>query len=491
MPTYYVDGILGDDTRPGTDRGKAWRTLGRVCRQAFQPGDTILLRRNCIWNEPLRLKGKGTAEQPIRISAYGEGPQPRIVARDAHGVSADEPISFWHVNSLEVSGPEPYSPRGKESGEVCGISFFQEELCEGLRITECAVHDFPGAGITLNTTGEPRVVFKDYAIEHCRVWNVGTGITTGAGPAYGTQFFENFRVAHCTVHDTGTDGITPFMGHDGVIDHCTAFRTGLGITKRSPVAIWYAWAERCAIQFCEAYDNHTAGNTADGGGFDIDGGCKDCVMQYNYSHDNDGAGFLICSWDPENWPIGNIVCRYNLSVNDGLANDYASVHFWQAWDSQVYNNTFVMRASSPVKFVTSSRNIILINNIFYLDSPADRPMVKADHDIAGHTFRHNCWFRTGGGIKFQLPGGEIAGLEKFARLVGAEGEKHADPVFMALKYEDYNLKALSPCLGAGMRIPDTDMGKRDYYGTELTGDTPVHIGCAPRTNRLIPRPLKK
>ena len=66
MPTYYVDGILGDDNRPGTDRTKAWRTLSRVSRQKFEPGDTVLLRRNCTWGEPLRLKGKGTADQPIR-----------------------------------------------------------------------------------------------------------------------------------------------------------------------------------------------------------------------------------------------------------------------------------------------------------------------------------------------------------------------------------------------------------------------------------------
>jgi hypothetical protein len=489
MPTYHVDTVLGDDKKPGTDRTKAWRTLGRVSQQAFEPGDTILLKRNCVWEEPLRLKGKGTKDQPIRISAYGEGPQPRIVVKDSDGISADGPISGWHINSLEVAGADTYSPRDKKSGKVHGIHFTQSDPCDDLRITECLVHDVPGAGIACYTTGDPRPVFTDLVIEDCRVFNAGIGISTCAGPTYGPEYFPNFRVARCTTHDIGTDGIIPFCGTDGVIDHCTAFRTGIGITKRSPVGIWYAWATRCVIQFCESYDNHTAGNTADGGGFDIDGGCTDCIMQYNYSHDNDGAGYLICSWDTEKYPIKGIICRYNLSLNDGLANDYGSIHFWQAWDSHVYNNTCVARQASPVKFMTSSRNITLANNIFFVDSSEDRAIIKSDHDIRTSTFRNNLYFRNNGGVRFELPEGELASFESFVKHVGSEGEKSEDPLFAALKFDDINLKAASPCLGAGLKLPD--MGGRDYAGNELKDNAPVHIGCSPQTTRLIPRPPKK
>jgi hypothetical protein len=53
--------------------------------------------------------------------------------------------------------------------------------------------------------------------------------------------------------------------------------------------------------------------------FDIDGGCTNCVLQYNYSHDNEGSGFQSgpfagCS------PLGDNTIRYNISENDAKKN---------------------------------------------------------------------------------------------------------------------------------------------------------------------------
>ena len=50
------------------------------------------------------------------------------------------------------------------------------------------------------------------------------------------------------------------------------------------------------IQYNESYGDKTAAG-ADGGGFDLDGGTQEeSVMQYNYSHDNDRPGFLLCQY---------------------------------------------------------------------------------------------------------------------------------------------------------------------------------------------------
>ncbi len=53
-----------------------------------------------------------------------------------------------------------------------------------------------------------------------------------------------------------------------------------------------------------------------GAGFDFDGGCTNSTLQYNYSHDNYGAGYLLAQFD--NAPLmKNITIRYNISENDG------------------------------------------------------------------------------------------------------------------------------------------------------------------------------
>ena len=48
------------------------------------------------------------------------------------------------------------------------------------------------------------------------------------------------------------------------------------------------------------------------------------VMQYNYSHDNDGAGYGLYQGSTSA-PWSNNVVRYNISQNDGRKNGYGAI----------------------------------------------------------------------------------------------------------------------------------------------------------------------
>ncbi len=474
----YVDSQLGNDANSGRSPRTPWRSFGRVAREILRPGAQVLLRRGRVWGEPFKLRGRAPADQPIVVGAYGDGPRPRIDAGQTHAISADEPVSGWRISGLELTSTNDLNPTRKITGGTCGIFLQQQEACEGLTIEDCLIHDTSGPGIYLVATGEPRPVFRDTVIERCEVFNASCGIQFLAPSHHSVDSFTRFRVAHCVVHDIGGDGIVPFCSRGGVIEHCVAYRTGLGVAPEdhSPVAIWYAWAKNCVIQFCEAYDNHTGGQKADGGGFDFDGGCTDCVMQYNYSHDNDGAGYLICSWDPVQWPCTGCVCRYNLSVNDGLANDYSSILFWQSVDCQVYNNTCITRVASPLKFTSDTHGHLIANNVFYVNAFAHIPLVRSAFDVRGNQFRRNLYYHLSGAVHFQIQGQRLEGLEQFAALVAGEGEILGEPRFTDMARADVHLSPGSPCVGAGMRLPD--MGARDYYGAPLGKTGPVDIGCA-------------
>ncbi len=486
---YYVDAVKGSDERSGSNVGEAWRSLGRASAARLLPGDELLLRRGCVWNEELTIRGRGTPEQPISLGAYGEGPRPRISARETHAVSADEPISAWRISGLELTSTNDLNPTRKILGGTCGIFFRQEELCDGLMIDDCLIHDTSGPGIYLVATGPEKPVFRDVVIEHCTVHNASCGIQFLGDPVLAPGFFPDFHVSHCVVHDIGGDGIMPSCGLDGLVEHCTAYRTGLGVSSEdhSPVAIWYAWARNCIIQCCEAYDNRTGGRKADGGGFDLDGGCTNCIMQYNYSHDNQGAGYLICSWDPIGYPCTGSVCRYNLSVNDGLANDYASIYFYHNRDSVVHNNTCVVRGPYAVKFGTnwgSDGDNLIANNVFVCESPEDTAIVMSLLPPGPSRFRNNCYHHLHGDPRFVLAGEELRGVEAFAARVGGEGEIAGDPLFADVEADSFHLRPGSPCRGAGLRLPD--MGARDYYGTQLASAGPVDIGCA-----ALSRPIRR
>src|SRR5262249_27200436 len=107
-------------------------------------------------------------------------------------------------------------------------------------------------------------------------------------------------------------------------------------------------ATRITIQYCKAYKNRTGG-AADGGGFDFDGGVSHSVMQYNWSRDNDGPGYMIWNYAHANRPITDNVIRYNVSDRDARRHAYGAIHLGTAGEPLrgilVHDNTVYMRPS--------------------------------------------------------------------------------------------------------------------------------------------------
>ena len=68
---YYVDSRVGLDTNDGS-RESPFQTLSKINALSLQPGDAVLLKRGSLWRESLLLTASGTAENPIRIVAYGD-----------------------------------------------------------------------------------------------------------------------------------------------------------------------------------------------------------------------------------------------------------------------------------------------------------------------------------------------------------------------------------------------------------------------------------
>ena len=78
--TYYVD-PAGSNANDGLSPQTAWRTLLKVGISTFQPGDQILFKRDAVWNEWLTPLSSGTAGNPIKFDAYGNGRPPEFTGR--------------------------------------------------------------------------------------------------------------------------------------------------------------------------------------------------------------------------------------------------------------------------------------------------------------------------------------------------------------------------------------------------------------------------
>jgi hypothetical protein len=185
-------------------------------------------------------------------------------------LSGDTKLNTIIIRDVEVSG---FGKTGVSVGSWNGKSGFKD-----VRITYVEAHDNVNAGIF--------------------VWGFFSAQASGYS-------HENLYIGHSKAYNNrGKPGTSVHSGNgivvsdvDGaVVERCVAYNNGARNTAvGGPVGIW-AWdANNVTIQYNESHHNRT-GSSADGGGFDLDGGVTNSVMQYNYSHDNDGAGFLIAQF---------------------------------------------------------------------------------------------------------------------------------------------------------------------------------------------------
>ena len=104
---YYINNQPGSNCSDSGSHSIAqpWCSFGPANRiRTFLPGDQILLARGGNWNQELSLGGRGNPDAPITLSAYGNGPDPKILRSQA---IADICVlltdaSHWKISDLEV-----------------------------------------------------------------------------------------------------------------------------------------------------------------------------------------------------------------------------------------------------------------------------------------------------------------------------------------------------------------------------------------------------
>jgi hypothetical protein len=104
---FYIDCSLQDSGDGSLSR--PWNSLASAQSHPYSPGDRIALARGTTCHGTFSPQGSGTSEHPIRLTAYGNGPRPRIVAS---GKDREALLLFnqehWQIDSLDVSGSNKY-----------------------------------------------------------------------------------------------------------------------------------------------------------------------------------------------------------------------------------------------------------------------------------------------------------------------------------------------------------------------------------------------
>lgn len=372
---FYVDSRGGNDANTGMNPAAAWKTLDKVNATTFKPGDRILLKSSSVFRGQLWPKGSGTAGHPIRVDMYGGGVKPVI---NGDGLFEDTLLlknqENWEIANLEVTNT------GAQRAQRRGVHIALENYGEAhhIYLRSLTIHDVngvddvkPNGGISYTSTSQSKPSrFVDLRIENNEIYHVDRSGIFGWSDAWIRSKWNpslGVVVRGNSLYDIGGDGIVVVatdgaVVEDNVVAHANQRSEGYN------VAIWAWSADNTLIQRNEAYG--TKGQR-DGEGFDSDWNSRNTVIQYNYSHDNDGGFLLICNEGGHAESAGNsgTIIRYNISQNDRTRGINIA---GPVKDTAIYNNTIYVGPEQIVSLLLFSEwhgwseGTRLYNNIFYV-----------------------------------------------------------------------------------------------------------------------------
>jgi len=191
--------------------------------------------------------------------------------------------------------------------------------CDQSLVRNIEVAGFRDSGINIRSS-------NNITIEGCYAHDNGfCGICTDIGD----NFNRSIVIRHCKVYDNAGDpdirdnhsgsGIALFHTENGLVEYCEAAGNGWAQRQSNhngPVGIWCACDCRNVV-FRKSISRHncTQPGGVDGDGFDIDGAVVGGMMEYNYSYENEGSGYLMCEYG-SGLPWKNNHMRYCISIGD-------------------------------------------------------------------------------------------------------------------------------------------------------------------------------
>ena len=487
---YYVDATGGNDTKDGMSPTNAWRTLTKVSGKTFLAGDQILFKAGEVFAGQLYPKGSGADGSPIVIDTYGTGAKPVI---DGGGTVTDAVKllnqKYWEIRNLDIKNYQasgtPILKRGVYiDGNNAGT-------LTHIHLLNLDIHDVNGdlankenGGIVVNARGTSTPTrFDDLRIEGCHIRDVDrTGLSTtstwdqrsGCTPADIVNWFPstNVVIRNNVIERAACNGMIVRTAESPLIEFNTFIDNGV---TGSGNAFFCFNTNNALVQYNEAYGTVYNTGDEDAGGFDGDYRCCGSIFQYNYSHDNGMAGFVVvCDGNPTTglarFNDGAII-RYNILqdnaqqafrlsgdcttntqiynnviyIGPGMSNVDILLH--KSWGgyadhTQYYNNIVYNLGSNNAYDLGGSTNNVFDSNLFFGNHPASEP---ADPN------------KLTGDPRFVDPGTGGIGLDTV---------------------DGYQLLPGSPCIDSGLTL--ANQPGVDYWGLPVPSNGAVDRGAHER-----------
>ncbi len=368
--TYYIDSVNGNNENSGRTEDEAFKDFSNLLGNTYYgPGDKILLKRGSKFTQMLSVDGCGTEDNPILISAYGEGSNPVITMPEL----SYNPLLFLHNVSYLILENIDF----KDNYNSLFIYPTDGYIMSNIEVRNCGFYnlsykpddpDIRCNAIQMDYNSSS--IYHDIYIHDLTFVDCGGGIETkGIDRETDDIFIDektsynyNVRFENLYMENLLYDGIILGSLRDSVVTKCRFINT----CQSNAFVTAPLWTHHCnnvTMEYCEICGSN--GNK-DGMTIDFDGWSTNCTYQYIYSHDN--KRFMRnCLYDSETHNRNNTV-RYCLSVNDNRGINYPSfaipndTGFPTTSDNfSFYNNTLIN--CSPILWI-NLKNVTIKDNIF-------------------------------------------------------------------------------------------------------------------------------
>lgn len=348
----------------GNDNGDGslthpWQTIQQLNRIHLNEGDKIFFNGGDSFEGTIMIDSSetGSVSQPLIFSSYGKG-KALIFSKENSGLRMYN-ASYVKINNLIFKG------MGRKSGNTK----------DGLVILNCRQITLDNIDIS----GYQKAGLQIFASAHISARHINSKENGYAGISvegnYGTYNASHIYIGYCKAENNPGDpsnltnhsgnGIVAGYCKNVTIEYCAATNNGWDMPRQGngPVGIWAYEADSVLIRHCVSYKNKTSKGGDDGGGFDLDGGVTNSIIECCLSYGNQGSGFGIFQYAGAGKWYNNIV-RNNISENDGAVSAaQAGVYIWnssgdekQFKDLLFANNIIYNSKVAAISYASQSRN---------------------------------------------------------------------------------------------------------------------------------------
>ena len=438
-PRKFYIALQGDDDGPGTQL-RPWKSINRLNSAILVPGDTVNFKDGETFEGTIKLTSTVAGSVGHWIIVGSEGKKPaQIQARNNPAILLTG-NKYLKIQNLVLLG------NGRKNGNRDRGIFAQH--CSNIFLTDLEVMGFQKSGVEIMDCSAIRLT-KLTAHD-----NGAAGISV-TGNAFPAPSNFNIYIGHCKTFDNPGDP-TELNNHSGngivagltrglMIEYCVATNNGWDMPRKGngPVGIWAWEADSVIIQHCISYKNRTSPGALDGGGFDLDGGVTNSIVQYNLSYENEGYGFGIFQFSGAS-PWHHNTFRYNISFNDGnRTQNGASVLWWNGskdssqfhdcyfYQNLLYNSKGHVLGVVPDQYDCS--NFYFINNIFVA-----KDELMSGGNLKNEKFFGNDWWSISSGFS-------LNGNHRFKNWAQQTGQEKIQDTIVGSNI-DPNIQDFSPSI---------------------------------------------